>query len=600
MKLKMFLYFCLLCIFFSAYASPFDEYPFGRGLSASKGLAPDTSEEELGWCDLSGREAIERTRSYWVKIGSGGAPTVASGPMPASMVRGDAIGAPISEVWCSWPTVSNRSIFPFLLGSATSELARFVQDCYQSSCAIVYAPAGREAQIIGSGSFVDGDTWGLRDGVVVTARHNFSDIPIDALYVRFFHYAVFPASSQGYDAAENYLWVDESYLDIPVTSAFVAEGGIDAGVLELLQVSSRKSRQYMRRLARTAPEFDERRTIPTGKYAMFHFADGQHQISVGHVFAPPLGAWVNSDIHIEAGSGASGAALIAPGFGGPPQAVGVSIYRQISDFGTWRSVQRRAVLFDRLTRPGGISDPITAPYRARPDFLASSALNHDEDGPEYLRIRPAGREERPAGAEYDVGDDMDRHHIVPMNNLLYLWDYFHAPSPLPRDIWVRTSYRQKAEESFHSRAERNHVAVRDLLGKLIANPREEDADTRRVLFAWARWNLFEGWKGVYRTDDPKSEVERTRPRGFHAEQWGLLQELNSGIVALYDAARGWDPAVIESAQNNIQTRLQRLYGFLTRGRHSHRLTHLHRYNSEEWVRDGTRIADRHPMFRVAD
>ena len=129
-------------------------------------------------------ERIIAKNTYLWKIVPYSYSPIAEPPRPYEGTSGLSY-APLS-IYNNWPEpqeVRNRSIFEFLLphdaNTPNSEFYQFVKDWHQCACAIIYKRDIGDPSIIGSGVLVSDDS-------VITARHNFNNIPLERLFVRFF------------------------------------------------------------------------------------------------------------------------------------------------------------------------------------------------------------------------------------------------------------------------------------------------------------------------------------------------------------------------------------------------------------------------------
>lgn len=494
-------------------------------------------------------------------------------PMPE-----ESFGAPIT-IYNDWPEkLSNTSIFPYLIDYSTGkepqykDFYNFVKSWYQSSCAIIFSSQDG-CKIIGTGSLVD-------DKLVATARHNFQDIPIENLYIRFFKYDV--------KAVENgWLYVKEQYLDMPVTEKYLAEGGLDAGYLKFpALVNSALFASYGKVLPilNSGPT---RKPLSEGQYGMFHFAGGKYlQISIGEINLPAQGMALTDNIAIQAGPGASGATVIWQGFG-KVYGVGISIYR-INDRG-W--IDRRLISFSEFNQPSWI-DKISAPYHFDPNFcLITTAMLHENSqefiswhtwSGQYLSSRD--RPTHPDRPQYNLQDPTrhSNHHIIPIADLIYLWTYFHtldaeSKNVLSKEIdkdfepilisqlnalqseietfypgerkqhWDRrheeilNSLNDKKKNELASRVEKELLCRYNEFFKLfmyllnvplkVYSP-AKNFDAYKNQFAWSYWNLFQGWSSAYRSDDPKGQEddsEKNKPLGFNSDIWECLKERQNGL-----------------------------------------------------------------------
>ncbi|MCC2667239.1 MAG: hypothetical protein K0S63_1155, partial [Gammaproteobacteria bacterium] len=493
-------------------------------------------------------------------------PTLPQEPQGYSSFSDDGGGASLTG-WNDWPSsLSNESIFPFLLDSPSHELppefCNFIKRYYKASCAIVNKAVDGSVRIIGSGGLIS-------NTMVATARHVFEEIRVpNNLYVRFYHYEVTQID-------RNNLNVKEHYLDIPVIRTENASQGFDFGYLYLPLLSPALREKYMQPISvdqgsRLSPNLND------GTYAIFHFAGGKyHQISLGAIYSPSAGANLQNNMQIQAGSGASGAIVIRKIFDRIKTA-GISIYRIIGN----GNVERRVVPFSE--NPWFI-DRISAPYRN--EFRVSTPRRQGQNGPEFAVYDP--EIDRPPAPNYPAYEHppffehQSNHHIIPIRDLLYLWDYFfiieekmeyRIREELKRnkvfsqklssvlknlkkeykegesDVWrnfhglptleeklgkLKKSFVQNCskeedrltkfwiQSEFEEKFHKFHTLIEDLCYPLIIRERCQRvqnrqtkivsgfnpdvvrmADSRRK-FAWSFWNLFKGWELKYRQDDPK-------------------------------------------------------------------------------------------------
>lgn len=525
---------------------------------------------------------IEQRRWRLVERDEHNFPVISDGIKPYSIVHSSSRSTlsmtPVSEAYNNWPQrLPNASLFPFLLSvdadTPYPEFSSFVQDYYKSSCAIVYYPEVGEQQIVGSGAYV-------ADNLVATARHNFNHLDPSRLYVRFFHYEVKPAHSI------RWLSVREDFIDVPVVSGFIAREGLDAGYLKLWPISNKLSHKYVREIPPETKDYtDDFRTLPDGNYAMFHFAGGNHLLSVGHVSAPSRGAWIHNNISIEAGPGASGAAIIQKKFS-HVSSHGISIYRMISRI----LPERRVIPFARFAGPGVISDPIAAPYKTAGSSI-KMVTSHLDDGYEFLswsvRLHAGRRANKPAGAVYEVTDENHSvHHIIPCFDLLFMWDYLDPRGD--NNFYGYEDFRDVLK--FLS-----PLSLRDDGRPIMEGDRKTPRrEFTRTHFAWSWWNLFKGWKGDLRFDDPKdgSETgdrsEKVRPLRFNPELWGAVKELYEAIQLLK-----MPPYNNKKKEENLLAKLKHVNSIwqgmnkLVGSREIY--PKIHEFDSEEWkvrYRDG--------------
>lgn len=480
-------------------------------------------------------------------------------PLPANLVLGDSFGTrrrsyvtmtPVSEVhsdYASMPSIGNHSIFDYLESSRSDNFSRFVRTYYKSSCAILYDSYRGPKKIIGTGTFIDGSTWRWSgEGIVATARHITEGLTPGQLWVRFFHYDVKLSSRR-----PGKLIVTEHHMDVPVIEKYSAWGGLDAGVLRLIPVSDENQKKYMQRIPISLTRRNSLvSSLPPGKFVMFHFAGTPHQVSIGHVYRPSRGAYLHDNVGIEAGSGASGAAILHQGLS-RPTALGINIYRITSR----TDVQRRVIPFSRFTNPEGINNRISAPYLYDPRFRVIPPEAYNRDGYEFLQWQFPGhlrRVDTLGGAlyrdkVYGVLPNHSKHHIIPIPDLLYLWNYLNEDgdlNPIPPDGGGR--YYQ-----FRETIKGLSPLWFDAYGKLgfVARLESRVSTLRRqfdrTYFAWSWWNLFKGWNSDYRQDDPSDHLEdspdrfigsdtseKKKPLSFDSDLWDHVKNLGKIVREL--------------------------------------------------------------------
>jgi hypothetical protein len=573
--------------------------------------------------NVAGLFAYERDNNfYYAQTATLGFSLPASAPQPFSGASSH-MGAPLSLAHAGWQkNVSNKSIFRYLLPhdnySPTSELSTFIKEWYQTSCAIVFLPDVGEPKIIGTGTLI-------APTEVVTARHNFQSIPAGKLYVRFFYYEVQTVETDSHD-----VFIKEKHLDIPVT-----------------QRSPQLFKQYMKVLPVIQLE-----NFMDGKYLMFHFAGGKHQISSGEVKSyNPYYSTLHTDIEIHAGPGASGATVLM--LNPLSQAVSgcaISVFRMMQN--DWP--ERRLITFHKIyaylrNEPDELNpDRVCAPYYYNTSFKVIPTDAFIQPGYEFVYYRDeiyghqGPRPVKPKKVHhYDLLDENthSNHHIIPIRDLVFLWDYFHhIDNTTSQQITNKVTEQIKAErkeriyelnQDIHSQTldytqgkdmwdngrqkiqddlailketllqEKKESVLKNNFGYIInlftqLCPHGIDAQNR---FAWAYWNLFQGWNSDHRNDDPRFEQdpsEKTKPLGFTTDVWNALKDeqtgLHRGIQDLIKANAY--PAQRSKAESLVITSLNKLSGIW--GKHQHKT--VHSYNPAEWLQVGYK--NDHPVYEL--
>lgn len=538
------------------------------------------------------------------------------------------IGADVS-IYNNWPKdIHNSSIFPYLLLNSADaqqfpEFCTFIKNWYQTSCAIVFEPTVGDRKVIGTGTLV-------KNGLIITARHNFQYIPTKSLYIRFFRYVV-----KNHDSKR--LYVKESYLDLPVINKNLAKGGLDAGGLEFSQpLNKNLLSKYTKILPITKNLNSIDGLLPSGHYAMFHFAAGKPQISIGKIEDSDYYPY-NEDINIHAGPGASGATIIWHAFD-QTLGMGISVYR-IHDN---NKIYRRLISFAKFSQTTGHSN-IIAPYNQF-DFLPIFVRDLELDGYEFLQWslnnyqglhinHPSLQQNNP----YFVAMNHSNHHIIPQMDLLYLWDYFHILDTNSETIiknWVNNSInatRQKKHDKLNDslayfepnvKAQERQIRCDEIEKKLKIERDKiykakyaEQLQTQygniltlmltlppfnrddRTWFAWSFWNLFQGWKLSYRLDDPTNTTtsdysEQTKPLLFPSVVWNCLKHSSNGLYHCIQEIKA-SPDPIREA--NVLSSLQTLTVAWQNYQQS-ASTLIHPYNTNEW--DLVGLKDGHNLYKV--
>ncbi len=553
---------------YNVYISKGNDYQLIFGLRCSKEKAMHASQAYTIYHTIEGKNAFGITNTYYLLKEQLGIQTLQQLPRPAPVATREAdyfSGTPLS-VYNRWPEqVSNQSLFAILLGlngfGAYPEFIEFVKTWYQCSCAIIYDLPIGDPKIIGSGNLMD-NAW------VATARHNFNDLPMSKLYVRFFNYRLSLCKN-------GFIKVQETYIDVPVTKTCIAERGIDAGYLQLATIIDNRVLPYYNC---QLPQYEKTLAslrIPSGSYILFHFAGGMPHVSIGeNVKLVDGSCFLYDNVTIQAGPGASGSVMLAKHFD-RVFGVGISIYRYI-EAGHY---ERRVINFGEFN-DNAYLDCIAAPYAFKENNILSAQF--DESSYEFLNWRDevyvGQRADKPNTPIYLTQDHHSVHHIVPIADLLFLWDYLHS---LARDEInqikkhvAEATAKQKAAitkqqyadlHAYYGNQEpqyqrENHKAtvqqikntatqfMNNLQQQLITQELQHqyarfyklldtlcpEDNVTRTGFAWSWWNVFKGWERDYRTDDPSHHKgidfsEKIKPATFNLEIWNCLKIPSVGL-----------------------------------------------------------------------
>ena len=577
--------------------------------------------------DRDAYESREGDNTYLWRVENNISPIVEE--MPRGIESGFGYGSTLSltpiSIYNTWPEkVDNASIFQYLNQDREQdypEFSGFIKDWYQSSCAIVYKN-GLSNKIVGSGILI-------QKTCIATARHNFDNIPFNNLYVRFFHYEVTNSFNP------QYLCVRERHLDIPVIEKSIANNGVDGGYLTIpfLQNTSVFNR-YAKEIPADFNRFQS--ALPSGDYAMFHFSGGKPQVSVGKIHASSFGADLHANAFIQAGPGASGAGLIWKSFDSV-SALGVSIYRFMNE----GNIQRRIIRFPQF-RYGVFSDGVSDPYRYNPSFMMIPVNAFNEDGYEFLRYRleayKGRRVEHSNHAEYPVKEHHSNHHIVPISDLLYLWDYFNTldcqselevrrivSAEVQERKWALQTSLQNEINQFYPHEREHHLRVgnariterlnhfseqryRAVYGQrvtekyylfhMVFQSLSPNFQNNASAFAWSFWNLFKGWERSYRTDDPADGCtldfsEKTRPASFSHALWTCIKDDNEG---LYRRIQQLKATATPNAANRA-TMFHCLTALANEwGKRNQAARQIHKYRGSDWEPMGKK--DGHDIYQV--
>ncbi len=228
--------------------------------------------------------------------------------------------------------------------------------------------------------------------------------------------------------------------------------------------------------------------------------------------------------------------------------------------------------FDRITTPYA---PGAQPLDSGYEFLSWTQSQYGL----------TDRETKPAGTHYHCQEGHACHHIIPIRDLMYLWDYFDG---------TKNTFQQKEWGLF-----------RKLLGELCPYdvnghyklPEDRTLWTQKQLtrkfFAWSWWNLFRGPKN--RKDDPRwsgVQNEKERPSYFPKDLWDSVQSMFWRIQRLKELDRSphskkiMKAAVTESEEAILQAlkAVNRHWNNTFLSRQPYTLVRQHL--PKEWQQDG--------------
>lgn len=192
------------------------------------------------------------------------------------------------------------------------------------------------------------------------------------------------------------------------------------------------------------------------------------------------------------------------------------------------------------------------------------------------------RPEHPGTPIYNVPQGYANHHVIPIPDLLFLWDFLHA-LPCEQEKHIR----KQVKESWGSALKEKEAKIRadfseypsDEKGKMIKRGMAEFMGTKgdwlkneydrlkaqavnerygkfhtvlevlcqpnnlcRRSFAWGGWNLFQGPQAT-RGDDPEhgqnrhDRSEKIKPHNFNQQQWNLLKDQKEGLYTRIQALK---------------------------------------------------------------
>lgn len=494
-----------------------------------------------------GRVGIHQSNNWYYRDAMNNGPALLEPPRPYYPLN-QSRGTPLSAL-NRWPEkCDNANIFEFFFeppaSSPYKDFYQFVRQHYQCSCAIVVENSMGMRKISGSG----GLTHYNQRLQVVTARHVVEHVANENIFVRFFRYKV--GELAGRDC------IIESSIDLPVLDKVIASEGVDGCYLTFAEpVDENLFAQHTCLVEGYNTAVMQ--SLPAGRYALFHFAYGQHLISLGEIKTTKY-LHLHDNIRIQAGSGASGAMLLHHVDGSPTKSRGISIYRFRKD----GYCDNRLLAYQTFVQARAIDD-ITAPFRI--GIEASDIRQHDfeqagyeyVDWERYLAGGGVAREESPGLPMYGVLANHSNHHILPIRYLQYLWDYFHLNYDRGNGDEFQIPYARRLREVDSDKIYKEAVDVCRInpglfsCDKLVAEKtaalfKKRYAKTSKVLdnlcwplapsgdnLAWANWNLFKGWNRTIRGgEDPGDKPEPNKPPTFDVNLWGYIDKLKLALLDL--------------------------------------------------------------------
>lgn len=180
-------------------------------------------------------------------------------------------------------------------------------------------------------------------------------------------------------------------------------------------------------------------------------------------------------------------------------------------------------------------------------------------------------------------------HIIPIDNLGYLWDYLHVVEPTPEIIEkVRREAREHKEyaKPFYTRSRTIDLLSRSEYNRHLdqikrLTPRLDGLNDTLKGFVWSWWNLFKGWNGDYRRDDPAKTAEyreTIRPSGFSPDLWKFVQEL---YIVIQDLKKLPKNPKLETGLLDILTKLADEWNFIY-GDKRRKYREIYPFNSADW------------------
>ena len=174
---------------------------------------------------------------------------------------------------------------------------------------------------------------------------------------------------------------------------------------------------------------------------------------------------------------------------------------------------------------------------------------------------------------------------------------------LKKQVCLEAAAHKGHKKSFDSHARvmelacaeyNNHIAQVDRL-----TPNLNGLERTRKGFVWSWWNLFKGWNGDYRLDDPAktNEYRETgRPSSFSPNLWARVQELYSVIQKLKKTTgrnsrlEEYLFQALESLANEWNTEYKDSCGY------RRKYTKIHPFNEKDWVHVGQKNG--HDVYQI--
>lgn len=239
------------------------------------------------------------------------------------------------------------------------------------------------------------------------------------------------------------------------------------------------------------------------------------------------------------------------------------------------------------------------------------------------------------------------HHVVPIGDLEYVWDYFHKLEDsleikLKEDVtnlamnrWKESKENSKLKQDLRTQPtterDRIHKEGQVLKAQFIKKTQEEYRilykaklkevygeyisllenlcqpmiigvnDSKRTFFIWAWWNLFKGWDITFRKDDPREKhdfssfehsdsSEKVKLKKFDEKMWNYLKDSKDGLyISIKNLKKAPGNKKAEEALKNV---LQSIHNEWSKRKNKE----IHPFSADEWEEAGER--KNHPIYRV--